>query len=283
MIHMQQRPTHASVGAFTLVELSIVLVIIALLTGAIAGLRTYTRNAALSTMMSQSKLYIDGFNQFQTIYNAPPGDYMGASAAWSAAQAAHSADGLDDNGDGNGLIRADITNAPNGNRVELFYTFQHLALAGFIQGTYTGATAGGVGTYDAKIGTNILGDPKEKIGYLFDNPDYTDGNPDGFLSGDTIYFDGQYPNILIIAGHNSSSTTGGTETGLPNNVFLTPTQAQTIDEKYDDGMPGTGMIMTPKATPFPGCATGDTTAATYTVPAADAKDAPACWILIKIQ
>lgn len=266
---------------FTLVELSIVLVIIALLVGAIAGLRTYTRNAAVTTMMNQAKLYIDAFNQFQTVYNAPPGDYTGATAAWDQTKAANTSDGVDHDGDGNGLIRA--STAVGGKKGELFYTFQHLALAGFIQGTFTGATVGGGGTYDAKIGTNIIGEAKENVGYLFDNPDHTDTVPDGFVTGDAVYFDGQYPNVLILAGHNRSLAAGGTEGGLPDNAFLTATQAQNLDEKYDDGLPGTGSIMTPKGSALAGCATGDTTAATYTAPTTDQQNTPACWILIKIQ
>jgi prepilin-type N-terminal cleavage/methylation domain-containing protein len=114
---------------FSLVELSIVIVIIGLLVGGIMSLQTYVANSKLNTMMNESKIYISAFNQFQTRYNAPPGDYASASSAWSGAG----------NGDGNGLIRA---NGGAGNTAEYYYAFQHLALAGFIQGSYTGAANG---------------------------------------------------------------------------------------------------------------------------------------------
>lgn len=71
---MNKTPTHpAPQRAFTLVELAIVLVIIGLLVGGIAGFRTYTTNARISTMMNEGKILISAFNQFQTRYGAPRG------------------------------------------------------------------------------------------------------------------------------------------------------------------------------------------------------------------
>ena len=59
---MTTRTTHG----FTLIELAIVLVIIGLLVGGIAGLASYTTNAKLSAMMNEGKFYIDAYNKFQT-------------------------------------------------------------------------------------------------------------------------------------------------------------------------------------------------------------------------
>ncbi len=262
-----------SCRAFTLVELSMVLVVIALLTGGIIGMRTYTRNAEISTMFNEAKLLINAFNQFQTRYGAPPGDYATASDAWNAAS----------DGDGNGLIRADALNAPNGNRVELFYSFEHLALAGFIQGVYTGATVGGGGTYDAQIGTNVAGSRKERYAFLFDNPDYDDGTPDGFILNTNthpIFFEGQYSNSLRVAGHNNVQGDSAGEAGLPDTGFLTPTQMLNLDEKYDDGYPGKGSVVTPRLAGLADCATtNDPTTAVYDT----AKTDKTCWFLIKIQ
>ena len=226
---------HARAHGFTMVELSVVLVIIGLLVGGLAGLRTYTKNAALTTMMNEGKYYISAFNQFQTRYNYPPGDYTGASAAWASAQAATSADGLNDDGDGNGLIRA--TGSAPGNQKELFYTFQHLALGGFIQGRYTGKTASGtVGTdYNAKMGQNVPGSSMNGVAFLFDHPTATDG----FVSGDSVYFDGSYGNVLIAAGLDDAASGAN---GLPSKGFMTAKQGLRMDEKYDDGMPGTGNV-----------------------------------------
>lgn len=250
---------------FSILELSIVIVIIGLLTGGVVGMRSYSRNAQLTTTMNEGKYYINAFNQFMERYNAAPGDFKTASLNWASAG----------NGDGNGLIRATAT--PPGNRDEWFYSFQHLTLAGLVQGKYTGATTGSAGTYYARIGTNVPGASKDGVAFLFDNPDFTDGSPDGFLSGDTKYFDGQYGNILVVAGLN------GNATDIPNLPFLNPKQAVQLDEKYDDGLPGKGIVLTPISTALPGCATNTSpVSALYDTTPANANETK-CYLLFRMQ
>jgi prepilin-type N-terminal cleavage/methylation domain-containing protein len=240
------RPT---LHGFTLLELSIVLAIIGLLVGSMLGFRSYTRNAAITAMMNDSKLLIQAFQQFQTTYTAPPGDYSTASSTWTGAG----------NGDGNGLIRAAAVAVP----LERYYAFQHLALAGLIQGRYTGAANAGGG---ATIGVNVQGTPVDKSAFIFDHPDALDG----FVSADALYFDGQYGNILRIAGLNDNATS------IPDQAFLTGKQALNIDEKYDDAIPGTGMIVTPKTSALTSC-TSSATAYTTTT------DGKACYLFVRIQ
>ncbi len=256
-------------AAFTLIELSIVLVIIGLLVGGLAGLRSYTRNAQLTTVMNESKILIAAYNQFLTRYNAPPGDYASASAAWSAAA----------NGDGNGLIRA--TGTAPGNFLERYYAFEHLALGGFIQGRYTGDTNGG--TDQAAIGVNVQGSSMDKVAFLFDHPDETSGFVVHATVANALYFDGMYPNILRIAGLNDNATS------IPDVPFLTGKQALQIDEKFDDGMPGTGGIITPKSAGLAGCASNNNhllnlpTAATPAATYVTTSDTKTCYLFVRIQ
>jgi prepilin-type N-terminal cleavage/methylation domain-containing protein len=245
-------------AAFTLIELSIVLVIIGLLVGGLAGLRSYTRNAQLTTVMNESKILISAYNQFQTRYNAVPGDYATASAAWSAAA----------NGDGNGVIRACSGGGCTQQPLERYYAFEHLALGGFIQGRYTGDTNGG--TDQAAIGVNVQGSSMEKVAFLFDHPDAADG----VVSSDALYFDGMYPNILRIAGLNDNATS------IPDVPFLTGKQALQIDEKFDDGTPGKGSIVTPKSSGLANCASSDVTASATYVTTTDTKT---CYLFVRIQ
>ena len=241
---------------FTMIELSIVLVIIGLLVGGIASLQNYTRNAQITNVMNESKLLTDAFSKFQTLYNAPPGDYNTASTAWTGAF----------DGDGNGIIRAvGGINPPQ--PLERYYAFQHLALAGFIQGTYTGAVNGAGG---ATIGLNVPGSSIDKVAFLFDHPDATDG----IVSGSLPYFDGTYGNILRVAGLNDNATS------IPDQGFLTPKQAYQVDEKYDDGMPGQGNIVVPDPGSLPNCASSPNPAAATYVTSSDDKT---CYLFLKMQ
>lgn len=246
---------------FTLVELSIVLAIIGLLVGGIMGINTYVRSARLNGVMNDSKIYITAFNQFQTRYGSPPGDYSAASAAWTGAG----------NGDGNGVIRAD---AGAGNPAEYYYVFQHLALAGFIPGTYTGL-ANSVG--GATAGQNVPAGSMEKTAYIFDHPDQLDGYVSALAT--TFYPSGMYGNVLIVAGLYTAAT------GIPNQPFLSPKQAYQLDDKFDDGVPTTGMVLIPGSgdlfAPLPG--PGDpplcTTSGAYNV----TTDDKACYLILKFQ
>ena len=216
-------------SGFTLLEMSIVLAIIGLLIGGILAGKTFATNSRLNAMVGESRSYINALSQFNEQYKAIPGDFSTASAWWPDFKKADGSLGADD-GDGNGLIRAGAVV----NNAELFGAFEHLALVGLIPGSYTGATTGAVGTTVATVGTNIPKSVIENVGYLFNHPDATDGN----VSGDPVYFSGKYGHVLIVAG----ATAGG----LPSSGFLKPAQALQIDDKYDDGAPGTGWITTSK-------------------------------------
>ena len=61
-------PSHYN-PAFSLVEMSIVLVIIGLLVGGLVVGRSFIKNAELSTMMNEAKFYMNSFGQFQIKYN----------------------------------------------------------------------------------------------------------------------------------------------------------------------------------------------------------------------
>lgn len=236
MHHVSSEKSCNSRLAFTLVELSIVLVIIGLLLGGVLAFQSYSNNARIATMMNESKILISAFSQFQTRYGTPPGDMSTASTSWTGAG----------NGDGNGIIRAGAVLAP----LERYYAFQHLALAGYIQGTYTGAVNANGG---ATAGVNVVGSSIDQSAFIFDHPDAADG----LVSGDSLYFDGFYGNILRIAGLNGNSNT------IPALGMLTPKDALTLDLKYDDGQPGLGNIKTPKASALANCASSDATTATY--------------------
>lgn len=251
---MNHSAASRSRAAFTLLEMAIVIAIVGLVAGAIVAGSSYIRNAELTTMMANAKTYINAFGQFQQRYAALPGDMPTASTTWSG--------GL--NGDGNGRVRAPA------NTIEVFYVFQHLSLAGFIDGGYTGATTGGGGTFYAKGGVNVPRSPINGVALMFDHPDATDGN----VSSDSLYFDGLYGHVLRIAGLSEAATS------LPATVFLTPEQALKVDSKFDDGKPGTGWVVTPKFSALGNCSTSNTTSSSvYNV----SYSSEACYLFLRMQ
>lgn len=250
------RPRHYG---FTLIEMSVVIVIVGLLLGAVVIGRGYIKNGELNAIITESRYYINAFGQFREKYNAPPGDMANASQFWSGAI----------NGDGNGRIRAGSTLRP----LEVFQSFQHLVGATLIEGRYTGTTTGGAGTVYARIGTNVPRAAMTGVTYIFDHPNALDGNIDTAAGlGDAYYFDGLYSHILRVAAIATS------ENGLPGGVFLTPAEALELDTKYDDSIPGNGWIMTPKT--LSDCVTSsDPAVAAYNTAVTD----PACNFVLRLQ
>lgn len=214
-------------AGFTLLEMAIVVLIIGLLVGGIVATKGFLAQAELRSLMTESNIMIDAFNQFKNRYRSLPGDYNQASASWPS--------GI--NGDGNGLIRAAlVAGVSTPNNAELFAVFQHLALAGYIKGNYTGVADGGAP--DAMdIGVNVPQSVMAGAGYLFTHPDQLDG----VVAGDPVYFDGRYGHILRVGGYAPVVTV---LTDRPKSGFLVPRDAYAIDSKFDDGTAGTGWITT---------------------------------------
>ena len=218
--------------AFSLLEMAMVVTIIGLLAGAIIVGQNYVYRAQLTTMVNDAKYYRDALNRFEDKYHSLPGDMPNASAIWQYAG----------NGDGSGFISYPT------NQREFFLVFQHLANAGFIEGAYTGVSVAGV--QGAVPGKNVPAAAIENVGYWF-----WDLNND-YLSGSTAFFDGYYVHPLVVGMIKSGD--------MPFNPFLTPKEAYQIDDKYDDGRPGTGTIRTQHAGSSPECVAGTNPAsATY--------------------
>lgn len=79
---------------FTLIELSIVLVIIGLIIGGVLMGRDLIKAAEMRALSSETENYKLVINTFKLKYNALPGDFSGASTLWSGAR----------NGNGNGSL-----------------------------------------------------------------------------------------------------------------------------------------------------------------------------------
>lgn len=203
---------------FTLVELSIVLVILGLLVGGVLSGQSLIRAAELRTVTTERDKYFTALNAFRDKYQALPGDMPNAFAFWGAQGAAGCATDTDTidtgcNGNGNGQIETASTG-------EVLKLWMHLTFSGLIEGTYSGVQDAG----DYWAATNI---PKAKFAngawYLssgaFDVPS-DDGN---YLTG------GVY---LTLANAFQAN-------GLRS---LTHAEAWNIDKKADDGRANSGSM-----------------------------------------
>ena len=200
---------------FSLIELSIVLVILGLLTGGILTGQNLIRAAELRSITTSMQSYQTATYSFRDKYLALPGDMRNATDFWSDAV----------NGDGDGQIEPATSDGGDG---EMFGFWEQLALSGLIEGSYSGASGdGGAGLQDAVIGTNV---PAGKIS----SSGWTMLYVGTVASGDTDYFAGNYGNAFIYGTKLTDDVTGG--------AVIKPEEAWNVDTKIDDGKPEQGKI-----------------------------------------
>ena len=121
-------------AGFTLVELSIVLVILGLLVGGVLTGQALIHSAELRSIATEKDKIVVAINTFRDKYMALPGDMTNAASYWSdCGTNTQAASGC--NGDGNGLIQ--IT-GPSGAVIisEHLKIWRHLSRAGMIEGSY---------------------------------------------------------------------------------------------------------------------------------------------------
>lgn len=233
---------------FSLVELSIVLVILGLLTGGILAGQSLIRAAELRDVSTQIQRFLVATQSFRDRYMAIPGDMRNATKFWGAANT----------GGSGGECASPTTNAGTGTQTcngdgsgyvgnnSLFYEryryWQHLASAGLIEGAYTGIYSGAT-QYYVSPGVNV---PQLKIGGGTACMNVSEGNS---------VTDGTFPNgdnwQVLMLGININGT-------FPcSGPFLLPEEAWNIDTKLDDGKPGQGKIQTAMASKLPNCADSD--------------------------
>jgi prepilin-type N-terminal cleavage/methylation domain-containing protein len=214
---------------FSLIELSIVLVILGLLTGGILAGQSLIRAAELRSVTADMDRYKTAVSAFRGKYFALPGDMPNATKFWGVANATPatcrttaSTDETTCDGDGNGIIQ-DITGSS-----EIYRAWQHLANAGLVEGSYQGNPGSG-SVYDYDIGRNA---PRSKISNAgFGLQLYDQSTAPATSSWPTIYMG----NALWFGADNSNLNLGGS--------VLKPEEAWNIDTKVDDGMPAQGALI----------------------------------------
>lgn len=229
--------------AFTLVELSIVLVILGLLVGGTLAGRSLIRNAELRNILDEKEQYVSAITQFQSRFQYLPGDfaragdYFGLSADCGGTSSLATATC---NGNGNGSIEMELSYLAIGApfNEELFFAWAHLFAAGLVNIDYSGQQ--GLAENDAIGGVNV---PNSKV----DPGTWLIANLYG-PSGGVFYFDGNYQHTLFLGAESNTNPTAFNYDGV-----ITPLEAYSIDSKSDDGMPATGTIRTFTGAINPNC------------------------------
>ena len=217
--------------AFSLIELSIVLVILGLLVGGILAGQALIRASEMRSVCTEYSRYVTAISAFRDKYFQLPGDFNNATALWGLSAncpgtpSTPSTDATTCNGNDDGKIGTTTTS------YEFFRSWQHLADAGLIEGggSYTGVpNIIGYG-YSSALGSNVPASHLSGAGWtlIYVGPvDVTS----------TTFFEGNYSNVFYFGGVQPNDDT--------YKAILTPTEAWNIDTKLDDGAAGTGRITT---------------------------------------
>ena len=252
-------PRNRRTDGFTLIELSIVLVIIGLIVGAVLVGQDLIRAAEIRAQISQIEKYQTAVNTFRLKFGYLPGDIPDPTASSFGFAARGTFKG---EGDGNGLIQHHnydprfngTTNGYNVATGENALFWRDLSQAGLIDGSFTAAAADTLPGSDITDKSQISGYfPQARLGngnniYVWSGGGSDNGENnepgDGFN-----YF-----------GISAITQIGDIEFGPGGYVYSSPglsvQSAYNIDQKIDDGLPQSGTvtaIFSDCAVPWAGC------------------------------
>jgi prepilin-type N-terminal cleavage/methylation domain-containing protein len=264
---MRGRFSH--IQGFTLIELSIVLVIIGLIVGGVLVGQSLINAATIRAQVTQIEKYNQAANTFFGKYGALPGDITPQAVTQFGFIASPARAGGVGVGDGNGEL--DGTTDSYLQEGELLFFWEDLSTnSGLIEGGFNSAY--GTGGVIREAGVNSCTSivtcshyfPYAKISnaaFVYVYSGYANGFPTNCTNGGVGGARNCGPNFFGISVI-TSYTYGGATTISP---ALTVSQAYAIDQKIDDGLPTTGNVLAQflalpySATPGPGWSTNGST------------------------
>lgn len=204
-------------NAFTLIELSVVIVIIGLIVAGIVAGQSLVLQAQLRNVVSEHSGLMQAIQSFRLQYNQFPGDINNAHDYWGSDCAA---DPDHCNGDNNKTIHYHLGLGVDN---EGLRAMQHLVLAGLLEGSYTGvgvasgSVVGGINAPVSKLreGSILIGARAHFI---------TSASIDNKNVRTIILFGKDRPSF-----HNTAA-------------MFKVAEASSLDAKIDDGVPLTGQF-----------------------------------------
>jgi len=206
-------------SAFSLIELSIVLIIIGLLIAGVTGGASLIKSSELRAAMSEARAYTTSVNGFYTQFGYLPGDYgtvIGSSLAG------------DGDGKIEGFVDADLSESHN--------AWAQMKAAAVID-------SGSVSTPDstpeaASAGVNV---PTSKIKSAVWDFDYRD------IAAEPFTNETASQNVLALISSAATAPVDASNTivngeNTAGAAVLLATDALSIDAKIDDGNAGTGKV-----------------------------------------
>jgi prepilin-type N-terminal cleavage/methylation domain-containing protein len=230
---------------FTLIELSIVLVIIGLIVGGVLVGQNLIAAAGVRATVAQIEKYNTAASTFREKYGYLPGDIPAVPAIQFGFIARGTTIGK---GDGNGVIEAGVFSATNGSGLaggggEELVFWVDLSTARLIDGGFSSANFSG---NPGSVATGAVLDqylPQAKLGngnyiYVFSGGW---GNNSGLNSNGVNYYG--LSNVFSLGQSNCTTCLISYTLGGSSNPGLTVQQAYSIDQKIDDGLPLTGNVL----------------------------------------
>lgn len=199
---------------FSLVELSIVLVILGLLIAGVVAGSTLVRNAELRAVTTEFNSIRTNINAFKTTYDYLPGDMKNAHEFWAATNCSGTTDD-DMDGDFNGRIEFDDALTNN----ESYMAWCHLRLANLASGAFDGVPTDQSAPI---VGTDMPSSKTQGGGYMLGYGVHGMANA----------------NVLVLGAFAGVSV----DNTLTLGRVLTPRDARNIDAKIDDGLPTSGIV-----------------------------------------
>lgn len=204
---------------FTLVELAIVMTIIGLLIGGVIKGQELVRNARVNKTVEMIHAVEAATLTFRDVYANLPGDHPYATSRIQGCTAAN----FCQSGDGNNRVITGNTDPTWTSAItdpEPTQFWKHLALANFMKGIVPSA------------------DPSAKL--------FGRTHPTLPIGGGIEYY---YDRVMVTGGAGGGRTsshlmrlTNGPP-GTPSNPVASTLEAFSLDEKIDDGMPNTGVLV----------------------------------------